>query len=42
MLILHTILTCNGIPPKEKNGALIKNDEIRNEATKRLLDTGIS
>ena len=35
-LIPATILTCKGIPPNEKNGALIKNEEILNEAIKKI------
>ena len=35
-LIPAIILTCNGIPPNEKNGALIKNEEIRSDATKKI------
>ena len=34
--MLATILTWSGIPPKEKNGALIKNDEIRRDAIKKI------
>ena len=35
-LIPAIILTCKGIPPNEKNGALIKNEEIRSDATKKI------
>ena len=35
-LILATILTCKGIPPNEKKGALIKNEVIRKDATKKI------
>ena len=35
-LMLAIILTCKGIPPNEKNGALIKNEEIRKDATKKI------
>ena len=35
-LMLTIILTCKGIPPNEKNGALIKNEEIRKDATKKI------
>ena len=35
-LMLATILTWSGIPPSEKNGALIKNEEILKEATKKI------
>ena len=35
-LILAIILTCKGIPPNEKKGALIKNEEIRRDATKKI------
>lgn len=30
------ILTCKGIPPKEKKGALIKNEEMRKDAIKKI------
>ena len=35
-LMLAIILTCKGIPPNEKNGALIKNEEIRKDARKKI------
>ena len=35
-LILAIILTCKGIPPNEKNGALIKKEEIRRDDTKKI------
>ena len=35
-LILAIILTCKGIPPNEKNGALIKKEEIRKDDTKKI------
>jgi hypothetical protein len=35
-LIPATILTCKGMPLNEKNGALIKNEEILNEAIKKI------
>ena len=35
-LMLATILTWSGIPANEKNGALIKNDEIRKDAIKKI------
>ena len=35
-LIPATILTCKGMPPNEKNGALIKKDEILKEAIKKI------
>jgi hypothetical protein len=35
-LIPATILTCNGIPPNEKNGALIKNEDILKDAIKKI------
>jgi hypothetical protein len=31
-----TILTCKGIPPKEKKGALIKNEEMRKDVIKNI------
>jgi hypothetical protein len=34
--ILITILACKGIPELEKKGALIKKDEIRNDAIKKI------
>ena len=35
-LMLATILTWSGIPPNEKNGVLIKNEEIRKDAMKKI------
>ena len=35
-LMLAIILTCNGIPPYEKNGALIKKEEIRRDDIKKI------
>ena len=35
--ILITILACKGIPELEKKGALIKKDEIRKYAIKKII-----
>ena len=35
-LMLAIILTCKGIPANEKNGALIKKEEIRRDDTKKI------
>ena len=35
--MLITILTCKGIPLPEKKGALIKNEDIRIDAIKKII-----
>jgi len=37
MLMLATILICKGKPVEEKKGALIKNEDIRKEAIKKII-----
>ena len=37
MLMLATILICKGKPLEEKKGALIKNEDIRKEAIKKII-----
>ena len=37
MFQLTTILACKGIDPLEKKGALIKKEEIRKDAIKKII-----
>ena len=37
ILILATILICKGKPEEEKKGALIKNEDTRKEAIKKII-----
>jgi hypothetical protein len=37
MLMLATILICKGKPLVAKKGALIRNEDIRKEATKKII-----
>ena len=37
ILILATILICKGNPLEEKKGALIKNEDMRKEAIKKII-----